>query len=324
MALWTGGLPLLLLAPLAAAALVAAERARSARLLRVAGAREHRALAAARPWVRPMLAAGGLLCAVAALLRPAWGASAESVEQRGADVVVCLDVSRSMLAQDQAPSRLDAAKLEIRELAERARGDRLALVLFAGEARLAVPLTADLGTFAEIAAQSDTLSVARGGTDLGAALDAAARALRGRSGEGAAVVLMTDGEDAGGRGLRAAAAFRERGVAVHCVGLGTARGAKIAVGDAAFLRDRDGREVVSSLDEASLRRIADGTGGTFVRSAESAHALASLHDGPIAALARTSYSSDEDHGLTPRFQWPLLAAFLLLLVHLWLAPRPTR
>jgi len=110
-ALWTAGLPLLVLAPIAAAALVAAERARSARRLRVVGAREHRALGAARPWVRPALAAGGLLCALAALLRPAWGASAESVEQRGADVVVCLDVSRSMLAQDQAPSRLDIRQL---------------------------------------------------------------------------------------------------------------------------------------------------------------------------------------------------------------------
>jgi len=229
-----------------------------------------------------------------------------------------------MLAQDQAPSRLDAAKREIRELAERARGDRLALVLFAGEARLAVPLTADVGTFAEISSQADTLSVARGGTDLGVALEAAARALRGRSGDGAAVVLLTDGEDAGGRGLRAAAAFRERGVAVHCVGFGTARGAKIAVDGSAFLRDREGREVVSAMDEPSLRRIAEATGGTFTTSADNAHALAALRDGPIAALSRTAYAADESFGLTPRFQLPLLLAFLLWMLHLWLAPRPTR
>lgn len=321
--IWTAGLPLLVLAPLAAAALFVAERVRSARLLRVAGAREHRALASARRWLRPALAAGGLLCALTALLRPAWGASAESVEQRGADVVVCLDVSRSMLAQDQAPNRLDAAKREIRELAQSARGDRLALVLFAGEARLAVPLTADLGTFAELAAQADTLSVARGGTDLGAALGAAARALRGRSGDGAAVILLTDGDDADDRGLRAAAAFRERGVAVHCVGFGTARGAKIGVDGAAFVRDREGRDVVSTMDEASLRRIAEATGGTFTAAAETEHALASLHDGPIAALARSAYAADESRGLTPRFQLPLLAAFLLWTLHLWLAPRST-
>jgi Ca-activated chloride channel family protein len=323
-ALWTGGLPLLLLAPLAAAALVIAERGRSARLLRVAGAREHRALAQGRPWIRPALAAGGLLCALAALLRPAWGASDESVEQRGADIVVCLDVSRSMLAQDAAPNRLEAAKREIRELTEQGRGDRFALVLFAGEARLAVPLTADAGTFAQLAAQADTLSIARGGTDLGAALETAARALRGRSGEGAAVLLLTDGDDAGGRGLRAAAAFRERGVSVHCVGFGTERGAKIGVDGAAFLRDRGGREVVSVMDAASLRRIAEATGGSFVDAAATPHALATLHDERLAPLARTAYAADEGRGLTPRFQVPLLAAFLLWILHLWLAPRPTR
>jgi Ca-activated chloride channel family protein len=321
--LWTAGLPLLLLAPLAAVALLVAERVRSARLLQVAGAREHRALAAGRPWLRPALAAGGLLCALAAFLRPAWGESAESVDQRGADVVVCLDVSRSMLAQDHSPSRLEAAKREIRELAARARGDRLALVLFAGEARVAVPLTTDLGSFVEIAEQADTLSIGRGGTDLGAALDSAARALRGRSGEGAAVVLLTDGEDTEERGLRAAAAFRERGVAIHCVGFGTARGAKIADG-AAFVRDRDGRDVVSVMDSASLRRIAEAANGTFVEAAAVPHALASLHDDRLAPLARTAYAADEGRGLTPRFQLPLLAAFLLWILHLWLAPRPTR
>ena len=323
-ALWTAGLPLLLLAPLAAIALFVAERMRSARLLRVAGAREHRALAAARPWLRPALAAGGLLCALAALLQPAWGESAESVEQRGADIVVCLDVSRSMLAQDQAPSRLEAAKREIRELVEKARGDRFALVLFAGEARLAVPLTADAGTFAQLAAQADTLSVARGGTDLGAALDAAARALRGRSGDGAAVLLLTDGDDAGGRGLRAAAAFRERGVPIHCVGFGTERGAKIGVDGAAFLRDRRGREVVSAMDTASLRRIAEASGGSFVAAAATPHALATLHDERLARLSRATFAADEGRGLTPRFQVPLMAAFLLWILHLWLAPRPTR
>lgn len=185
------------------------------------------------------------------------------------DLVIVLDVSRSMLARDVAPSRLGRARAEIRALAERARTDRLALVAFAGEARRLVPVTRDGVLVADSADAAGPDSVALGGTDLAAALDAAFDSLPddGAS-RSAAVLLLTDGEDLAGEGAAAAARLAARGVPVHAFGLGDERGSKITVegpDGETFLRDRAGREVISGLDARSLEAVAAAGGGEFVR-----------------------------------------------------------
>lgn len=282
-------LPLLLLAPAAWLLLRSAD-----------GARRQRVEAALGPRVpvrrrRVRLAIAGLFLALVAVLGPAWGAAAGDVE--GADVVVCLDVSRSMLARDVLPDRLSRAKREILELAGRAKGDRLGLVVFAGEARATVPLTDDMASFAELLDLADPTSVRRGGTDLGAALETALEVLKGREGS---VLLVTDGEDLGGRGLAAARLLKERGVKVHCVGLGTELGSKITT-EGGFLRDRSGEDVVSAMDAAGLRAIADATGGTFGGTV------------PDLSVTRRTGASDRREN---RYQWPLAAAVLLWLFDL--------
>jgi Ca-activated chloride channel family protein len=254
-----------------------------------------------------------VLLALAALLEPAWGESG-ALEARGSDVVVCLDVSRSMLATDEEPTRLERAREEIRALAAAARGDRLALVAFAGEARLVVPLTRDGEALAALADAADPLSVARGGSDLGAALDAALAALDAGSGDAAAIVLLTDGEDHGGGGLSAAERCRARGVPVHAVGLGSARGSKIPVPGPRgpeFLRDPAGAEVVSGLDADSLRRIADASGGSFLEAGAGAPVLPELHARRLVPDARRAFSVSARSARTPRFQWFLLGALVL-------------
>ena len=128
---------------------------------------------------------------------------------RGVDILVCLDVSRSMLAQDLQPSRLARAQEEIRALAARTESDRVGLVLFAGDARLAVPLTRDKDSFASLASRASPLSVERGGSDVGAALDTALGALTGAH---EVILLLTDGEDLEARGLQAARRCRDRGI----------------------------------------------------------------------------------------------------------------
>ncbi len=326
-------LPLLAVAPLAWWALRELDRSRERHLRetigpRVAALAPH--WAPSRRRVRRALVAAGLLLAALAVAKPVWGDTAQSVEQRGVDIVVCLDVSRSMLARDQAPTRLAAAQREIRTLAERTRGDRLALVVFAGEARVAVPLTQDAESFAQLASRADTVSVGRGGTDLGAALEAALRALAGTTGEHETVLLLTDGEDHAERGLRVAERARERGIAVHCVGFGSALGSKIAVsadggaGGETFVRDAEGREVVSAMDPASLRRVADATGGAFVEAMDRPRALVELYDERIAPMARKAFEADEQRDRQDRFQWPLGAAFALWVLELALSDRRRR
>ncbi len=281
-------LPVLLLAPAAWLFFVRTDRARARKLVQVLGPR----VPVGRR--RFVFVTAGLLLALVAILSPAWGAAESDVQ--GADIVICLDVSRSMLARDVDPDRLTRAKAEIKALAGRATGDRLGLVVFAGEARAWVPLTEDMASFAELLDLADPTSVGRGGTDLGAALETALDVLQGRPG---AVLLVTDGEDLGGRGLAAAQMLKERSIAVHCVGLGTELGSKITT-EGGFVRDRSGEEVVSAMDAAGLRAIAAATGGTFGDEV------------PELSVTRRTGQSEREN----RFQWPLAAAVLLWLLDL--------
>ena len=275
--------------------------------------------------------------AVCALLQPRWGVvDGESVAPRGVDVVLCVDVSRSMLARDVAPSRLEAARAAIRETLERVRGDRFGLVAFAGTARLIVPLTHDVATLAELCRDLDPGLIRRGGTDLGAALDRARQTLTdGRSvGSGhRAIVLVTDGEDHGSAGLRAAQRCAEEGIAVHCVGYGSVLGSKIALGGSdpgdrseSFLVDRGGRDVLSRLDEQSLRAIAQASAtGTYLGAASSGGAdrgpIRTLYEARIVPVGRQLAAATDRDEREERFQWPLLVACLSWLCELWVLTR---
>lgn len=324
---WPAVAPALVAAPLVWFAIRARDRARARRLERTVGPRAP-VLAdvdARRRATRAALGASAVLFAVLAAMQPLWGDGNRLVQARGADLVVCLDVSQSMLATDVPPSRLAAAKREIKALAQHAAGDRVALVLFAGETRLAAPLTNDVESFCEIADLADPLAVARGGTDLGAALEAALAALEGAAGDHSAVILVTDGEDLGGRGQRAAEACKARKVAVHCAGFGSAGGSKVPVaGDAgtAFLRDRGGAEVVSALDPDALRRIAEATGGEAVVDAGARPgSLSDLYDRRVRPMARKALEAERRRDRKNGFQAPLFLAFAAWVMGLGLSDR---
>jgi Ca-activated chloride channel family protein len=317
--------PLLLAIPLMWLLLRALERRRTRRNEASLGPR----LAAlapeldpAAPRARRWLLCGGLLFALLALLEPLVGAAGTTLTPKGADVVLVLDVSRSMLARDSSPTRLRAAQREIEALTKEAAGDRLALVLFAGAARRLVPLTRDLESLRALLEGVGPESVAQGGSDVEAGLDTALAALAaGASGEpggrrdDAAIVLLGDGEELQGSGLAAAQRCRARGVVVHALGFGSREGSKIALaaepGREAFLRDRAGRDVVSALDAAALARLAEATGGTYADAASSRNALVDLVRGKIEPHARAALAAADRSERADRFQWPLAVALLL-------------
>jgi Ca-activated chloride channel family protein len=319
--------PLLLAAPLAWLVLRRLDGARERRLADLVGPRTHAVapdFAPKRRALRRVLVCAGVACAVVAALRPLVFDAAEATEARGPDVVVCLDVSRSMLARDVAPSRLASAKRGVRDVAARAGDGRLALVAFAGDARLVAPLTADMDSFADLADTVDPTTVTRGGTDLGVALDAALDALRDVPDGRGAVLLVTDGEDLGGRGRAAAERCRARGFAVHCVGLGTPLGSKIVVESGrgeAFVTDKAGAAVVSSMDAAGLTRIADATGGSFTDGTPSSVALRDVFTSRVVPTTKKALEKAERRRQVGQFQAPLLAAILLWLVDLSLTDR---
>jgi Ca-activated chloride channel family protein len=321
-----GWWPLLLLLPLLAALFYGLDRRRQRRLRALLGAR----IAKRTPkpadtgprWRRRVrILAFGLL--LLAALGPRFGFELGNAEQRGIDIVLALDVSRSMLAEDQEPSRLEAAKAQIAALTQSARGDRIALLLFAGDTRLRVPLTRDLASLSALAAVADPYSVDRGGSDLGAALQAAADALPPESAGHESIVLLTDGEDLEGRAREAARRLAERGIVVHCVGFGSPRGAKIPRSDAeGFVKDAAGLEVVTTMDQESLRAIAEASGGSFGSAFEQRDALVQLYDRHLLAMARKTFEDELQESRTLRYFWPLLVAFLILILDLCWTERP--
>ncbi|MHC4944275.1 MAG: VWA domain-containing protein [Planctomycetota bacterium] len=327
---WPEALPVLLLVPLVWLLLHALDRSRARRLEQRLGPRARLLaldLGEGERRVRRRLSVAGLLLALIALMQPIWGEGMRKAPQRGVDILICLDVSRSMLARDLPPSRLERAQSEILALAGQAGGDRLGLVAFAGDAQLIAPLTLDMESFAELTGMTGPLSIQRGGSDLGAALDTALDKLEGQTGDHEVVVLLTDGEDLEERGLRAAEQCREKNIRVHCVGFGSARGSKIALegtGGEAFLLDGSGDEVVSAMDASGLRRIAESTGGEFLDAGDRPLPLLELYEKRIQPMARKSFEAASRRERKNRFQWPLLAALLLWFMEFCLTDRKRR
>lgn len=208
-----------------------------------------------------------------ALARPVWGVQEDMIEAEGIAVLVVLDVSNSMNAQDILPSRLDRAKLTTRELFERGWGNEMGLVLFAGSAFVQFPLTTDVNSAIAFLNAASTDSISRQGTALEEALREAIDAMDQRNAAGSVIVLMTDGESHEGQPLRAAEFAADQGIVIHVIGYGSPEGAPIPVYDVSgtligHKSDRAGNVVVSRLDESVLEQIAETTGGTYQRASD--------------------------------------------------------
>ncbi|HWC29379.1 MAG TPA: VWA domain-containing protein [Dehalococcoidia bacterium] len=224
---------------------------------------------ASASWPRTiLLIAAGVLIVLAAA-RPQWGTSERFREREGVDFVIALDISKSMEGADVQPSRLAVAQDELVQLVEAERGSRIGLVFFAGSAFLRSPLTSDTQAMVQLIRRANQeIGLTRVGSDLGAALDVAAVILAGgEENRGKAVIIVSDGEDFAGTFAAKAAELQEKGIAVHAAGVGTAQGAglfdRAPNGSQVPHLDANGRAVVTRLNEATLRTIADAGGGNY-------------------------------------------------------------
>ncbi len=260
-----------------------------------------------------VLAAAGIGVALA---RPQWGEQSEVSHSFGQDTLFILDCSRSMLASDVAPSRLQRAKLAILDYVQRYGQGRVGLVAFAGQAFLQCPLTFDYGAFQDALMIVDDRTIPVPGTDVGRALDEAYRSVDKKE-RPKVFVLLTDGEDLEQGGVRTAEALAKEGVVVFTVGVGTAAGAEVRFvneqGRPELVRDSHGEVVHSRLDKATLRAIAQATRGAYYPLgplgeglAKVRLALEDLNTGPGSVPARKLG--------VDRFHWPLAGVLVLLVV----------
>ena len=259
------------------------------------------------------------------LARPQYGFDLQEVEQRGLDIVVAIDTSKSMLTTDIAPNRLERAKLAALELMQRAGTDRMGLVAFAGDAFLECPLTIDNTAFQQSVQVLDVNSIPQGGTTIATAINTALTAFK-EADHYKVLVLLTDGEDNDSEtgALEAAQNAAKTGLKIFTIGIGTAAGDLIRVTDANgnsdYVRDPGGNVVKSHLNEPLLKQIAAATGG-FYLPLRGADTVDTLYDRGLAPLPKT-----EGKGMTIRryheqYQWPLALAILLLLVEMLLPER---
>lgn len=259
-----------------------------------------------------------------ALARPQYGVDFIERKARGLDIVFVLDSSRSMLATDLKPTRLERARLAIMDLVRRLESDRIGLVVFAGRAFLQTPPTLDYSAFRENLSAVGPSSISRGGSNIGQALREAVKAFP-KDDNVKVVVLLTDGEDLEDQAIDTAREVAKDGIKVYSIGIGTPEGTYLKVrteeGQEEFVRDSSGQPVRSRLDETTLREISQLTGGSYSRLA--GQSLEMLYASVLSTLPREERESELQETRIERYQWVLLAAFICLVVETLIRRRRT-
>ncbi len=270
------------------------------------------------------LVLGSALFILLALARPQWGYDWRETKGRGIDLLIALDTSRSMLAEDIKPNRLERAKLAILDLLDRLEGDRVGLVAFAGTAFLQCPLTLDYDAYRQTLESIDTEAIAKGGSDLASAI-AEAQASFAEDDNYKILVLITDGEDLEAGGITQARLASQDGVKIYTVGVGSVGGELIPIGsdtgEPDYLRDDYGNPIKTSLDESTLIAIATATNSFYVPLGNTGQGLEEVYQRGLQPLPKLERKARLHKIPTERFQWPLGAALLLLMMESLLGTR---
>ena len=216
-------------------------------------------------WVKMILFSLAFAFFVIGLARPQIGAKLAEHKTRGAEIVICLDVSNSMLAEDYSPNRLDRAKLAISRLTDRLKDDRIGLILFAGTSFVQLPVTTDYVSAKMFLGSIDTGSVPVQGTAMGDAIFTAIRSFSAQSEKSRVIIVISDGENHEDDPVAAAKEAAENGIRVYTVGVGSADGQPIPF-EGGLMKDKDGEIVVTRLDEETLRKVAEAGNGAYVHA----------------------------------------------------------
>lgn len=276
-----------------------------------------------------LLSVGAMALLVACCVDVRWGQVQREVPQKGIEVMFVLDVSRSMLAEDVTPNRLERAKQMIKDTIDEMAGDRVGLTLFAGEVRQQIPLTSHYDDFKLALDEVSPQLIARGGSRLGDAITGASDGFLSKANEHKAMVLLTDGEDQESKPIEAARrAKEEQGIRIFTIGLGDfEQGARIPIESSAGSRgylQHQGEQVWSKLDGETLSQIATETGGAYIPAGTKQVNMADVYHGYIADVEQTEFQTAKINRYEARFQWFLVPALVLLLLEVALATWPPK
>lgn len=257
---------------------------------------------------------------VIGLAHPQWQYYWKENKKKGIDMIIGIDISRSMLATDVAPSRLAAAKAEIEEFAKKLKGDRIGLIVFSGSAFLQCPLTVDYKGFILALNSVGPITVSRGGTAISSAIREAVRCYRGAQTPNKIFILISDGEHLEGDIDKAILLAIKEKITIYCIGVGTVGGSRLyetdKSGDQIPINDEYGKPVISRLNEATLRKIAATTGGLYKEAAPMNFGLDSIYEERLAKLEKRESQNDKVKVYQEKYQYPVALACLLLIAEM--------
>ncbi|MBR7102297.1 MAG: VWA domain-containing protein [Tidjanibacter sp.] len=264
----------------------------------------------------------GFTLLVIGLARPQIGSKLREVEREGIEIMLAIDVSNSMLAEDFEPNRLERTKYAVGRLLEGIQEDKIGVIIFAGDAYVQLPITGDYVTARNFVSQISTTAVSKQGTNIAAAIDLAANSFSSQSEGSRVVVLITDGENHEQDALASAKAAAARGIKIYTIGIGTPEGAPIRIGQE-FIRDEQGEMVVSKLDEKALEEIALTTGGAYIRADNRSMGLDEIV-AQINATEKSQFTTQIFEEYDEKYQYFVAAALLFLLLEMAVLGRKNR
>ncbi|OFX89184.1 MAG: hypothetical protein A2W99_01685 [Bacteroidetes bacterium GWF2_33_16] len=280
-----------------------------------------------RPLLKFVFITISFTSAILALADPQFGSKLEIVKKKGAEIIIALDVSNSMLAEDLQPNRLERAKQAISKLIEKLENDRFGLIIFAGDSYIQVPLTTDYAAAKMFLSSVNTGNVSKQGTAIGSAIDLAMNSFTPETEMDKALIIITDGENHEDDAIAAAELAKEKGITVHTIGMGSPEGAPIPLqkgyGQTIFLKDRDDKVVISKLDQAALQQIASVTEGIFIRANNNEVGLNKLLE-QINKMQKQEIETKIFTEFEHRFQYLLGISIFFLLLELLISDRKSK
>jgi Ca-activated chloride channel family protein len=280
----------------------------------------------ARPFIKFILQLIAVAAGVIILSRPQFGSKIEDVKKEGVEVIIALDVSNSMLAEDIQPNRLTRAKQAISRLVDNLDKDKIGLIVFAGDAYTQIPVTTDYISAKMFLSAISPEMVPKQGTSIGAAISLGMRSFSPGEGKSKAIILITDGENHEDDALSAAEEAAKAGIVIHTIGIGSVEGVPLQLivnGRKDFLKDVDGNTVISKLDEDILKKIAVATNGNYVRASNSNIGLDEIF-GEIKKMKTQELESTMYTEYNDQFQIFAAISVLMLLVDFIIMERKNR
>ena len=279
-----------------------------------------------RPVIKAILVLLALTCLVFGIARPQFGSKLREIKREGVELIIALDVSNSMMAEDIQPNRLERAKQAIARLVDRLVNDKIGLIVFAGDAYIQIPITTDYVSAKLFLNSISTDIVPKQGTAIGSAIELGTRSFTQQKETSKALIIITDGENHEDDAVEAAKLAVEKGITVHTIGIGQPQGAPIPVysgGQKTYRKDNQGHTIVSKLDESMLRRIAAAGNGVYIRSTDTRVGLDKLFD-EINKMAKQEMESKVYSDYDERFQYVFGMGLFFLLIDFMVLDRKNR